>query len=151
MRYQVRFDDAVTADALSGALGRRFGIPRWAVYVGRLEDRPVTAERPTVIVTPPEGGEGFGWVLMGDQELAEASGLSELDLARFLAEELHLRFLVDDGTPQPDRWILVARDGSYGPVIVDEDAAADGDLRIDHALSPITGEPGLPVIPPRRY
>jgi hypothetical protein len=151
MRYQVRFDNAVMADALGRALGRRFGIPQWAIYVGRLEDRPVSAEQPAVIVTPPEGREGFGWILMGDQELAEASRLSELDLARFLAEELNLRCLVDDGTPDPDRWILVARDGSYGPVIVDEDAAADGDLRIDHAQSPIAGEPGLPVIPPRRY
>lgn len=151
MRYQLRFDGTVTTDALGRALGRRFGIPQWTIYVGRLEDRPMTAEKPTVIVTPPEGGEHFGWILMGDQELAEASQLSELDLARFLAEQLNVRCLVDDGTSDPDRWILVSRDGSYGPVVVDEDAAAEGDLRIDHAQSPIAGEPELRVVPPRQY
>lgn len=149
MRYQFRLDSMVTADALGRMLGRRFDIPQWTIYVGRLEDRPTTAGPPTVAVTPPEGEEGFGWILMGDHELAEASGLSELDLARVLAAELNVRCLVDDGTRNPDRWILVARDGSYGPVIVDEDAATEGDLRIDHAESPIAGEPDVPVIPPQ--
>jgi len=151
MRYQIHFDGRVEADVLRRALGRRFGIPPSAVYVGRLEDRPVSADRPVAIVTPPEGPGGFGWTLIGDRELAEATRLSELDLARVLAQELNLRALVDDGTAHPDRWILVASDGSHGPVIVDEDAAAEGDLRIDHAQAPIPGEPGLRVIPAPRY
>ena len=151
MRYLIYFDGWVEADALRRALRRRFGIPPSAVYVGRLEDRPVTADRPVVVMTPPEGPGGFGWTLMGDRELAEATGLSELDLARVLTQELNLRALVDDGTKHPDRWILVARDGSHGPVIVDDDAAAGGDLWIDHAEVPIPGEPELRVIPPIRY
>lgn len=151
MRYQIHLDGRVETDALRRALGRRFGIPPSAVYVGRLEDRPVTVERPAVVMTPPDGPGGFGWTLMGDRELAEATGVSELDLARVLAQELNLRALLDDGTTHPDRWILVARDGSHGPVIVDEDAAAVGDLRIDHAEVPIPGEPELRVIPPKRY
>ncbi|MFI7157614.1 hypothetical protein [Micromonospora chalcea] len=33
-------------------------------------------------------------------------------------------------------------------MLTDEDAAADGDLRIMHALEPISGEPQLAVVPP---
>ncbi|HEY8455709.1 MAG TPA: hypothetical protein VIL34_08945 [Actinopolymorphaceae bacterium] len=143
MRYLTYFDGPIDSDALRRTLERRFGIPPSAVYVGRLEDRPVTADRPVVVVTLPEGPGGFRWTLMGDRELAEATGLSELDLARVLAHELNLRALVDDGTNHPDRWILVARDGSHGPVIVDEDAANEGDLRIVYAEVPIPGEPDI--------
>jgi hypothetical protein len=47
--------------------------------------------------------------------------------------------------------LLVSSDGSSGRVIVDEDAAADGDLRVVHALEPINGEPHLTVVPPPEW
>lgn len=34
--------------------------------------------------------------------------------------------LVDDGMEHPDRGMLVPRAGSHGPVVVDEEAAAEG-------------------------
>ncbi|MFI7658217.1 hypothetical protein ACIBTW_04940 [Micromonospora parva] len=43
-----------------------------------------------------------------------------------------------DGSIYPSRWLLVSTDGSNGRVIVDEDAAADGHLRVVHALEPIS-------------
>jgi len=138
MLYEIRFDDEVHAAGLYRILGQRFGIAPAAIYVGRLEDRPITADRPVVVVTPPEDDEGFGWILTGDAELAEQTQLTELELAKILATGLGVRALVDDGTRHPDRWYLVARDGSYGRVITNEDSADEGDLRIQHALEPIT-------------
>ncbi|MCZ7429517.1 hypothetical protein O7607_27535 [Micromonospora sp. WMMA1949] len=100
------------------------------------------------MLTPPDGDEGFGWILTGDTELAAATGLREHDLAVALARAVGVRALVDDGGIHPDRWVLVSADGSSGRVLTDPDAAADGDLRIVHALEPISGEPQLAVVPP---
>jgi len=77
--------------------------------------------------------------------------MSELELARVLSTALGLQALVDDGTQHPDRWVLVARDGTHGRVITDEDAAAAGDLRVEYALEPIPGAPHLRVIPEARW
>lgn len=102
---------------------------------------------PAAILVPGEEGQGFGTTLNGYAELIETTGMSELELARFLALRLGVRILVDDCTEHPDRWILVAEDGSYGKVITDGDAAEEGDLRIMHATEPIAGAPGLSVVP----
>ncbi|KAB1908455.1 hypothetical protein F8279_07235 [Micromonospora sp. AMSO1212t] len=118
------------------------------MYVGRIEDRAVDDPRPVAMLTPPDGDEGFGWILTGDAELADATGLREHDLAVTLARAFGVRALVDDGGIHPDRWVLVSADGSSGRVLTDSDAAADGDLRIVHALEPVSGEPQLAVVPP---
>lgn len=103
------------------------------------------------MLTPPDDDEEFGWILTGDRELADATGQNERDLAVTLARTFGVRALVDDGSVHPDRWLLVSSDGSSGRVIVDEDAAADGDLRVVHALEPINGEPHLTVVPPPEW
>lgn len=103
------------------------------------------------MLTPPDDDEEFGWILTGDRELADATGQNERDLAVTLARTFGVRALVDHGSVHPDRWLLVSSDGSSGRVIVDEDAAADGDLRVVHALEPINGEPHLTVVPPPEW
>lgn len=148
MRYQIRFERELSADALRRCLSEDFGIPPDAVYVGRTEDRAVDGPRPVAMLNPPDEGEGFGWILTGDAELADATGQGERELAATLARTFGVRALVDDGSIHPDRWLLVSIDGSSGRVITDEDAAADGDLRIVHALEPISGEPQLAVVSP---
>lgn len=130
MRYEIHFDGDIQGEALRRLLRDRFGIDPAAVFVGDLAQRPVTVRPPVAVLTASETGGEFPMALLGDQELAERSGLAELDLARALCQGLGVRALVDDGTPHPDRWVLINRDGSLQTVIVDEDAADDGELRI---------------------
>ncbi|MEU7712841.1 hypothetical protein AB0M37_23375 [Micromonospora chalcea] len=148
MRYRIHVDGELPADALRAFLLREYGVVPEAVYVGRIEDRAVDDPRPVAMLTPPDEDEGFGWILTGDIELLDATGQGERDLAVTLARTFGVRALVDDGSIHPDRWLLVSTDGSSGRVLTDEDAAADGDLRIVHALEPISGEPQLAVVPP---
>ncbi|MFF4874938.1 hypothetical protein [Micromonospora sp. NPDC000668] len=100
------------------------------------------------MLNPPDEDEEFGWILTGDSKLADAAGQGERELAATLARTFGVRALVDDGGTYPDRWVLVSTDGSSGRVLTDEDAAADGHLRVVHALEPISGEPQLAVVPP---
>ena len=151
MRYRIHFDAELPADALRRFLLTEYGIAPETVYVGRIEDRAVDDPRPVAMLTPPDGDERFGWILTGDAELATATGLRERDLAVTLARAFGVRALVDEGSVHPDRWVLVSVDGSSGRVLTDPDAAADGDLRIVHALEPISGEPQLAVVPPREW
>ncbi|MDG4810590.1 hypothetical protein O7634_27870 [Micromonospora sp. WMMD1120] len=148
MRYQIHFEKELPAAALRQFLNEDYGISPDAVYIGRIEDRAVDDPRPIVMLNPPDEDEGFGWILTGDTELVDATGQGEQELAATLARAFGVRALVDDGSIHPDRWLLVSTDGSSGRVITDEDAAADGDLRVVHALEPISGEPQLAVVPP---
>lgn len=145
VQYAIRFDGVVNPSPLQEALGE-LGIPSERVLVGDY-DPESGAPVPVAMVTPGEPERGFSTVLYGDAELAETSGLSELELGRFLAPRLNMRILVDDYTEHPDRWVLVAEDGSYGKVITDEEAADVGDLRIVHATELIAGAPEIPVVP----
>ncbi|MET7673110.1 hypothetical protein [Micromonospora luteifusca] len=69
-------------------------------------------------------------------------------MAVTLARTFGVRALVDDGSIYPNRWLLVSTDGSSGRVLIDEDSAADGSLRVVHAFEPISGERHLAVVPP---
>ncbi|MET8044900.1 hypothetical protein ABZU25_29055 [Micromonospora sp. NPDC005215] len=148
MRYQIHFERELPAEALRRFLREVYGIAPDAVYVGRIADRAVDDPRPVVMLNPPDEDEEFGWILTGDNELADATGQDERELAENLARTFGVRAFVDDGGIYPDRWVLVSADGSSGRVLTDEDAAADGHLRVVHALEPISGEPHLAVVPP---
>jgi hypothetical protein len=145
MRYEIRFDGEVSGYTLRQILVDDFNIAGDQVYMGPVESRPLEGRTPAVIVSPPQRPVGFGWKLIGDEELHQACGLTELELARHLSPQLRLRGLVDDGTADPDLWIMVATDGSTGAVITDEELSEDGDLRVTHALEAIPGAPELPV------
>ncbi|MEU8207578.1 hypothetical protein AB0B85_00100 [Micromonospora sp. NPDC049044] len=151
MVYQIQFEGEIRAAELRRFLADNYGIAPAAIYVGRIADRSADDPRPVAMFTPPEDDEEFGWVLIGDTELADATGLGERELAVALARAFRIRALVDDGSFYPDRWLLVSTDGSTGRVRTDEDAAADGNLRILYALEPIRGEPQLAVVPPRDW
>ncbi|MGV9213934.1 hypothetical protein ACTFTM_18930 [Micromonospora sp. RB23] len=146
--YQIYFERELPEAALRRFLSEEYRISPDGVYVGRIEDREVDDPRPVAMLNPPDDDEGFGWILTGDTELADATGQSERELAASLAKTFGVRALVDDGSIHPGWWLLVTTDGSSGRVVTDEDAAADGDLRIVHALEPISGEPQLAVVLP---
>ncbi|MEU7588687.1 hypothetical protein AB0A95_20620 [Micromonospora sp. NPDC049230] len=148
MVYQIQFEKEIPAAALRQFLQDRYGIAPGQIYVGRIADRSVDDPRPVAMFTPPDHDEEFAWVLIGDTELAEATGQDEVELAVTLARAFGVRAVVDDGSPYPDRWRLVSTGGSSGLVRTDEDAAAEGSLRIVHALEPIGGEPDLTVVRP---
>ncbi|MET7832568.1 hypothetical protein [Micromonospora sediminicola] len=151
MDYQINFESELPGEALRRLFAQDFGIRPESVYVGRVEDRGAEDPWPVVMLSPPDECEGFGWVLTGGTELADATGMSERDLAVTLARTFGVRALVDDGSRDPSRLLLVSADGSSGRVTIDEDAAADGDLRVLHALEPISGEPQLAVVPPAEW
>ncbi|MEH0985718.1 hypothetical protein [Micromonospora sp. CPCC 205556] len=148
LRYEIHFERELPAEALRRFLHQEYGIAPDSLYVGRIRDRAVDDARPAAMLTPPDEDEGFGSILSGDTELADATGLTERDLAVALARTFAVRALVDDGSLFPGHWLLVSADGSSGRVTIDEDAATDGDLRIVHAWEPISGEPQLAVVPP---
>ncbi|MFC0007779.1 hypothetical protein [Micromonospora siamensis] len=147
MLYEIHFEEELPAQRLRQVLRERYGIRPQDVYCGRIEDRSPGEPRPVVMCTPPREGESFGWLLIGDRELFEATGQDEWELATALAPVFGVRALVDDHSSHPDRWILVAADGSSGLVLTDE----EGELRIRYALEPISGEPGLTVVPPVQW
>ncbi|MDG9674576.1 hypothetical protein [Micromonospora sp. DH14] len=151
MRYQIHFEQELPAGALCRFLNESYGISPDAVYVGRVEDRAVDDPRPVAMLSPPPQDEEFGWILTGDTDLADATGQGDRELAITLARAFGVRALVDDGSIYPNRWLLVSTDGSSGCVIIDEDAAADGHLRVVHALEPINAEPHLAVTPPPKW
>ncbi|MFG1836825.1 hypothetical protein ACGFH8_00165 [Micromonospora sp. NPDC049175] len=148
MVYQIQFEKEIPAARLRQFLQDSYGIAPAGIYVGRVADRPADDPRPVAMFTPPDHDEEFGWVLVGDTELADATGQDEVELAVTLARAFGVRAVVDDGSLYPDRWRLVSTDGSSGLVLTDEDAAAAGSLRIVHALEPIAGEPDLTVVRP---
>lgn len=148
MVYRIQFEKEIPAAALLRFLQDSYGIAPGEIYVGRVVDRSVDDPRPVAMFTPPDHDEEFGWVLVGGTELADATGQHELELAVTLARAFQVRVVVDDGSIFPDRWRLISTDGSSGLVRTDEDAAVEGNLRIMHALEPISGEPDLTVVPP---
>lgn len=142
MDYGIYFDRDTPAGALREALCTVYGVAPELVYAGpadRLNAHP--GPDPIALITP--AGGRFGHELSAGERLAEVTGASELELAVALCRAAGARALVDDGTPAPDYWILVARDGSHGRVLTDP-----GEFAVVHALEPIAGEPELPVVPP---
>ncbi|NMO53882.1 hypothetical protein HH310_22215 [Actinoplanes sp. TBRC 11911] len=144
MNYGIYFDSATSADAVREALQTVYGIAPSLVYVGPYENLAGHPGPDPVALVVPAGGQ-FGHELSAGDRLAELTGQNELELARSLCRVAGCRALVDDGSPAPDYWFLVAEDGSYGRV--ETDADADG-LTVRHALEPIAGAPDLIVQPP---
>lgn len=102
---------------------------------------------PIVLITLPERASGFNLQLVAGREFTAIAQVSALVIARQVCRQLGVRALVDDDSVYPDYWYLVTRDGSYGRVFVDPDAADDSEMLILYAFEPIDGEPELPVVP----
>ena len=144
MTYGIYFDSAAPAEALRQALHAVYNVPPDRVYVGphdELNDHP--GPDPIVLITP--AGGHFSHELSAGDALEELTNATGLELAQAICRMARTRALLDDGSPAPDYWFLVAADGSYGRVQTDPDS---DDLVVLYALEPISGEPDLPVVPP---
>jgi hypothetical protein len=144
MTYGIYFDSTTSAEALRQALHGVYNVPLELVYTRpyeELNDHP--GPGPVALITPADGQ--FGCELSAGDKLHELTKASELELARAICRVARTRALLDDGSPAPDYWFLVAADGSYGRVQTDPDSE---DLTVLYALQPIAGEPDLPVVPP---
>src|SRR4051812_17480632 len=144
MTYGIYFDSRTPVEALRQALHAVYSVPLDQVYAGPhegLNDYP--GPDPVVLITPT-GGQ-FGHELSAGEKLQALTKASELELAQAICRVARTRALLDDGSPAPDYWFLVAIDGSYGRVQTDPDS---DELAVLYALEPITGEPDLPVAPP---
>lgn len=144
MTYGIYFDSGTPAEAVRQALHAVYNVPLELIYAGPyedLDDHP--GPDPVALITPADGQ--FGNELSAGEKLHELTRATELDLAQAICRVAHTRALLDDGSPAPDYWFLVAKDGSYGRVETDPDS---DELTILHALEPIAGEPDLPVVPP---
>ncbi|MCM4082012.1 hypothetical protein [Paractinoplanes hotanensis] len=144
MTYGIYFDRETPAEALRQALHAIYNVPLASVYAGpyeKLNDHP--GADPVAVITPADGQ--FGHEFSAGDKLRELTKANELELARAICRFAHTRALLDDGSPAPDYWFLVAADGSYGRVQTDPDS---DELAVLYALEPITGEPDLPVVPP---
>lgn len=144
MTYGIYFDRETPAEALRQALHTVYNVPLELVYAGSqeaLNDYP--GPDPIALITPADGQ--FGHEFSGGEKLRELTNASELELARSICRVTHARALLDDGSPAPDYWVLVAADGSYGRIQTDPDS---NELTVLYALEPIAGEPDLPVVPP---
>jgi hypothetical protein len=144
MTYGIYFDSRTPAEALAQALHTVYNVPLELIYLGPhegLNDYP--GPDPVALITPVGGP--FGNELSAGDRLQELTKASELELAQTICRVVGTRALVDDGSPAPDYWYLVATDGSYGRVQTDPDS---DELAIMYALEPISGEPELRVVPP---
>ena len=137
MQYVIYLDGGTPAEALRQALRSVYGVPPSAVHLGRPGPDPIA-------VIAPAGGQ-FSHELRAGDRLADLTRATQLELAQALCRATGTRALVDDGTPEPGSWILVAADGSRGRVRTDP--AADG-LTVLYAVEPIAGAADLPVGPP---
>jgi hypothetical protein len=147
----IYFESTTSPEALRDALVRLYHLDAARVYVMPPEGLAgYTGPDLMVLIHPPEG-PGFGLELDGGKEFAMAANADEIEIARRLSTALHTRALVDDGSDYPDYWYLVARDGSYGRVCTDPDAADNGVLKVAYAFEPIAGEPDLEVNPPPEW
>lgn len=144
MTYGIYFDSSTPAGDLRRALHTVYNVALELIYVGPYEDlNAYPGPDPVVLITPVDGA--FGHELSGGAALRELTKATPLELAQAVCRVAGTRALLDDGSPAPDYWFLVAADGSYGRVMTDPDTDA---LTILYALEPIAGEPGLPVVPP---
>lgn len=144
MTYGIYFDSSTPAEALRQALHTLYNIAPESVYVGPYEQlNSHTGPAPVVLITPTDGP--FGHELSAGDKLQELTRATPLDLAQAICRTARTRALLDEGSPAPDYWFLVAADGSFGRVMTDPDS---DDLTILYALEPISGEPGLKVVPP---
>ena len=144
MSYGIYFDRTTPAEALRQAMHTRYDIAPELVYIGPYEQLNAhPGPDPIVLLTPVDGP--FGHELSAGQRLRELTRATPLELARAICRTAYSRALVDEGSPAPDYWFLVAPDGSFGRVMTDPDHE---DLTILYALEPITGEPALTVVPP---
>lgn len=104
MTYGIYFHNRVPAERLREALHDVYGVAPELIYVGphdRLDDHP--GPDPIALITPPDEESGdFGQELSGGDRLHEATGASELDLARALCRAAGTSALVDDGGDAPD-------------------------------------------------
>jgi hypothetical protein len=144
MTYGIYFDGETPAEAIRQALHAVYNVAPELVYAGpyeELSNHP--GPDPVALITPVDGQ--FGKEFSAGDLLHEMTGASELQLAQAICRVAHTRALLDDGSPAPDYWFLVASDGSYGRVQTDPDS---DDLTVLYALEPIAGEPELPVVPP---
>src|SRR4051794_10969642 len=144
MTYGIYFDRRTPAEVLRQALHAVYGVPLELIYAGPyqgLNDYP--GPDPAVLITPTEGQ--FGHELSAGEKLQTLTKASELELAQAICRVAGTRALLDDGSPAPDYWLLVAADGSHGRVQTDPDS---DELTILYALEPIAGEPALRVVPP---
>jgi hypothetical protein len=145
MSYGIYFDSVTSPEALRSALHILYDVPTSLIYVGPyelLKDHP--GPDPIALITDSATGQ-FRQELSAGDALAERTGATELELAQAICRLAHTRALVEEGSPAPDYWFLVAADGSYGRVKTDPDT--DG-LIVLHAREPIPAEPDLPVEPP---
>ncbi|GID28977.1 hypothetical protein [Paractinoplanes brasiliensis] len=144
MTYGIYFDSSTPAEALRQALHTVYNITPELVYIGpyeRLSSHP--GPQPVALITPADGP--FGHELSAGEKLQELTRATPLELAQAVCRIARTRALLDEGSPAPDYWFLVAADGSFGRVMTDPD---NDDLTILYALEPIPGEPGLKVVPP---
>ncbi|MBU2663434.1 hypothetical protein KOI35_07940 [Actinoplanes bogorensis] len=144
MSYGIYFDSTTPAEALRQALHTLYNVAPEFVYVGPYEQlNSYGGPDPIVLITPVDGP--FGHELQAGDKLQELTRATPLELAQAVCRIARSRALVDEGSPAPDYWFLVAADGSFGRVMTDPD---NEDLTILYALEPISGEPGLKVVPP---
>jgi hypothetical protein len=144
MTYGIYFDSNAPAEALRQALHTVYDIAPELIYIGPYEQlNSHSGPAPIALVTPADGP--FGHELEAGDELTEITRATPLELAQTICRIARTRALLDDGSPAPDYWFLVAADGSFGRVMTDPDNDV---LTILYALEPIAGEPALKVVPP---
>lgn len=143
--FALAYEGDLDPDLLIRALGE-LDVPAARLLIGDF-DPDAGREGPAVWLKPGQPGIPYSTVLDGHFEGEQPPHRSPLEWARLLTPQLGVRCLVDDGTSHPDRYYLVTPQGGWGTVVVDEDAADEGELRIDHALTPIEGAPELEVRP----
>ena len=144
MTYGIYFDSDTPAETLRQALHTVYNVPLELIYVGAHEGLNAhPGPDPLALITPARGP--FGHELSAGDKLHELTKATELEIAQAICRVARTRALLDEGSPAPDYWYLVATDGSYGRVQTDPD---NEDLTILYALEPISGEPDLPVVPP---
>ncbi|WP_250000319.1 hypothetical protein [Actinoplanes sp. M2I2] len=144
MTYGIYFDTGTPAEALRETLHTVYDVAPDLIYVGRYEDLPAHPGPDPVVLITPAGGS-FGHELSAGRRLRELTEATPLELARAVCRLARSRALLDDGSPAPDYWFLVAADGSYGRVMTDPDS---DDLQVLYALEATPGDPDLPVVPP---
>ncbi len=129
MSYEIHLDQPVERGAVPSLLAKIFGIaPSEVAVAAEAAQLPLEPRRLSCIHRERRGDFPLSLELILDRTLA--ARCTELDVARWLVDELDCRCIVSDDSLNPFTWLMVEPGGLMFRVAVEPDALDRNELRV---------------------
>ena len=145
--YTVIFIEPVDLETLAQAAADAFAIPPGQIEIWNGQDFTAPVIEPVIAQVAPGSGPGAFAEFIGFDIFAEHTGApAHLQVAIELATRVKKRAVFPPESAEDYRWTLIATDGSYGKVVIDNDKLDEGAIVVSGAVDFIPGAPDLPQI-----